>query len=200
MCTVIHEFTESRLLLCPLEKNITNDTQAPSPSFTGPSPSFTATSPSFTGPSPSFTGPSPSFIGLSPSSRETSPSFIGPSPSFRATSPSSRETPPKKLQSHCGCSSPVPSPVSLDEHSKNASAVPTTLQTPNLHWLHVLWCLPVFLVVYLCYKRHCCSRMKVGIARRRYEMRSKSWPRRVRTPHPAVAKRSRSESFDTIVL
>ena len=213
MCKIIYEFPDYKLMLCPVEKSIsanstTNNTTNTTTNTTNttnnttsatnttsanntdsnltnivhtPSPSFVSPSPSFVSPSPSFVSPSPSFV---------SPSFVSPSPSYSKGSTLSH--------CHCDCSLPsgTPSPSSTLSNFTDVST------PPDLNWLHVLWCLPLFLIVYLCYKRHCCSNIQVGIARRRYEMqmRSKSWPRRVRTSHPGANKRSKSENFDTIVL
>ena len=190
MCTVIYEFDESRLLLCPKDKNVTfnsingtvkNNTVQPKNNSPTPSPLTPST------PSPlTLSTPSP----LTPST----PSSLTPS-SMRSS---------LRNRCHCDCVSRseewTPSPSNATSNHTNTMSFDE--YTSNLYWLHVLWCLPVFLIIYICYRRHCWSKFQVGISlrRRRYELRSKSWPRRVRTPHPAITKRSRSESFDTIVL
>jgi hypothetical protein len=206
MCKIIYEFPDYKLMLCPVEKNITansttnnttnsinnttnsiNNTTNTANNTTSANNKANNTGSNLTNtvhtPSPSFVSPSPSFV-------SPSPSFVSPSPSYSKGSTLSH--------CHCDCSSPsvLPSPAPTPLNFTDVST------PPDLNWLHVFWCLPFFLIVYLCYKRHCCSNIQVGIARRRYEMqmRSKSWPRRVREQHPAVTKRSKSENFDTIVL
>ncbi len=191
MCTVIHNFENSRLLLCPTEKNTTQSSPGPSPSVSVPSPSESSpVEPSPVEPSPTESVPSPSESVPSPT--ESVPSPV-PSP---VHSPCVLET----LVRHCDCSS-VSSPTPSSPTSPTPSSSTTNQNTlTGRDWLHVLWCLPVFLIVYICYKRHCWKSIKVGITRRRYEMRSQSWPRHVMIPHPAAASRSKSESFDTIVV
>ncbi len=213
MCTVIYEFDESRLLLCPKVKNVTsnstngtvrntdqpkNNSQTPSPltpSLYTPTPSPLTPSPLTPTPSPLTPTPSP----LTPTPSIVTPSSLTPS----SLTPSMRSS--LRSRCHCDCASSrsdewAPSPSNLTSNHTNTAMFDGYV--PNLQWLHVFWCFPVFLIIYMCYRRHCWSKIQVGIAlrRQRYEVRSKSWPRRVRTPHPAVTKRSRSESFDTIVL
>ena len=217
MCTVIYEFSESKLLLCPKHKNTDlnasntsannntrqsnttfqqkNDSQVPSPA-----PSVLTPVPS---PAPSLLTPAPSLLTPAPSVLTPAPS---PTPSV--LTPSTRPN----LRNNCECNcklshseqmTPAPSNSSYNNSMWNHTDTMRAVETgPNLHWLHVLWCLPVFFILYICYRRHFCSRIQVGIAlsRKKYEMRSKSWPRHARQPHPASAKRSKSESFDTIVL
>ena len=201
MCTVIYEFDESRLLLCPKDKNVTSNstngtvrnTDQPKNNSQTPSP----LTPSLYTPTPSPLTPTPS--PLTPTPSIVTPSSLTPS----SLTPSMRSS--LRSRCHCDCASSrsdewAPSPSNLTSNHTNTAMFDGYV--PNLQWLHVFWCFPVFLIIYMCYRRHCWSKIQVGIAlrRQRYEVRSKSWPRRVRTPHPAVTKRSRSESFDTIVL
>ena len=222
MCTVIHEFEHSRLLLCPAPHNSTS-TLTPSQSVPSPSPSVSSPSvpspsvppvpspsvpsdsvPSVPSPSPSvpsYSAPSPSHSHPSvPSSSRSSPSV----PSSSRSSPSVPSSSPNfEINSQftdciCQCSSPSP-------FSKSSNKSRDKVDSPSpdgLQWLHILWCLPLLFIIFICYRRRYCLKIKIGISqrRRRYEMRSKSWPRRVHTPHPAVTTRSKSESFDAIVV
>ena len=204
MCTVIYEFEDSTLLLChnhSANVTLTSSSHSPSTPILSPTPSPTP-SPWFdTSPSP-ILSPTPSpWFDTSPSPTpspwfDTSPS---PTPWFD-TSPSSslrRSTSPTVHigDCTCQCSSPTSSPGPSVQPSPVPS--PVSSQPVDLRWLHVLWCLPVFLLMW--YRHRCCSKIKVGIAQRRYELRSKSWPRR-RERTPAVATRSKSERFDSIVI
>ena len=216
MCRIIYEFPDYKLMLCPVEKNITansttnpvnsvgehNNTSKENASTASPVNSTTNTSKENAS-STSKENASSTDSNLTNIVHTPSP-FGSPSPSFRSPSPFSGSPSPSYSNGstlshcHCDCSLPsgTPSPSSSEADGEDVSTL------PDLNWLHVLWCLPLFLIAYLCYKRHCCSSIQVGIARRRYEMqmRSKSWPRRVRTPHPGATKRSKSENFETIVL
>ena len=260
MCSVIHTFEDSRLMLCPLEDYSPSSTVSPSSAeafnVTTVSPStaeafnVTTVSPSsaeafnVTAVSPSSTvspssADSPSSA-VSPSSADspstveafnvTSDAFNATSDAFNATSDASSETVKvpspslrvhspvdgKSSQCHCDCYSPTPSRSSPtpsrysptpsryspmpSRYSKNVSLSTTSAQPMASNWLHVLWCLPLFLMMYVSYKKRCCTKIQIGIAHRRYGMRSKSWPGHGQTPHPAVTKRSKSESFEAIVL
>ena len=226
MCTVIYEFSESKLLLCPKNENTNlnvsntsannnteqsnttvqqqNDSQVPSPA-----PSLLTPSPLTPAPlTPSPLTPSP----LTPSLLTPSPLTPSPlTPSPLTPSPLTPSTRPN-LRNNCECDcklshseqlTPTPSNSSYNNPMENHTDTMRDVEAgPNLHWLHVLWCLPIFFVMYICYRRHFCSSIQVGIAlrRKKYEIRSKSWPRHSRQSHPASAKRSKSESFDTVVL
>ena len=196
MCTVIYEFDESRLLWCPKDKNVTSNStngtvrNTEQPKNNSQTPSSLTPSPY----TPSIVTPS----SLTPS--PYTPSIVTPSSLTPSSlTPSMRSS--IRSTCHCDCASSrsdewAPSPSNLTSNHTNTTIFDG--DAPNLQWLHVLWCLPVLLIIYICYRRHCWSKIKVGIRRQRYEMRSKSWPRHIRTPHTAVTKRSKS--FDTIVL
>ena len=145
----------------------------------------------------------------------TTPSPSVPSPSVPspdlARSPSPSHEFPSETSSQFTdcirqCSSPSPfsskTKGNSSNNSSNRNSRDNVDNNTGILWLHILWCLPLLFLLCICYRRRYCSKIKVGISqrRRRYEMRSKSWPRRVHTPHPAVATRSKSESFDAIVI
>ena len=221
MCTILYNFSNSKLLLC-----IDADSQNDLPNITSNKTNTTVTNTTekslwnTTAPPANSTAP-PANSTIPPTNSTAPPAnntvlFTTAMPYTTATPIQSSPSPSVEYITQCTpCICPTYSPSPKELLAPSPSVYNTSNITNTSHsqpdapvpidysWLHVFWLvLPIIAVTtYACARKKCCARMKVGfLSKRIYTKRSKSWPIQTQESHPAMVPRSKSTNFDSIVI